>query len=368
MAQIIVIEDEIDVLENIIDILTLAGYEAEGASNPMMGLNLIRQQHPDLILCDIMMPGFDGYTLLQEVRKDATTTSTPFIFITARADKEAMRQGMELGADDYLTKPFTSEQLIKAIEARLQRHQMITHEMGKATEINQLMARTFIDEIRKPLQGVNLAMKLASQQIGSLTFEQIEDLLGTIAAGNNRLNRIIQQMEYSTRLQSGALTPEAIQQRGRAITVADILDAAVNLAYSFIGTDYYRFVQNTAHHPHVTIMSHTALIKHAIAELIANALLYTPENSKVEVAQWATDDGMTLISIVDYGMGMSQEQRDLVLSGQYQIPRDPEGKQGMGVGLILARDIIEVHSGTMDFTSVAGKGTEVLVRLPIYQG
>lgn len=119
--KIALIEDNQEVRENIEEILELANYEVVTAENGKKGVSLIKQEIPDLILCDIMMPELDGYGVLYMIGKDPKTASIPFIFLTAKSEKEDFRKGMNMGADDYLTKPFDDTQLLDAIEKRLKR-------------------------------------------------------------------------------------------------------------------------------------------------------------------------------------------------------------------------------------------------------
>src|SRR4028119_2285091 len=121
MNKILVIEDEEFVRENILELLDAEGFEVIGAENGRVGVDLARQEMPDLILCDVMMPGLDGLGVLTALRQDSTLAAVPFIFLTAKAAKADLRQGMELGADDYLTKPFTRAELLGAIIGRLKK-------------------------------------------------------------------------------------------------------------------------------------------------------------------------------------------------------------------------------------------------------
>jgi DNA-binding response OmpR family regulator len=122
MTRILIIEDEDRLRENMAQILEFGEFEVAMASNGITGVELARQCQPDLIICDIMMKPLDGYRVLQELRADPATTTIPFIFVTAKADRDSMRQGMELGADDYVTKPFTTAELLNAVTTRLKRH------------------------------------------------------------------------------------------------------------------------------------------------------------------------------------------------------------------------------------------------------
>jgi CheY-like chemotaxis protein len=121
MKKILVIEDSDDIRENLVEILDLASYQTFAATNGKDGVGLAIAHLPDLILCDIMMPELDGYGVLYMLQKNTATASIPFIFMTAKAERSDMRKGMEMGADDYLTKPFDDLELFKAIDARLKR-------------------------------------------------------------------------------------------------------------------------------------------------------------------------------------------------------------------------------------------------------
>jgi DNA-binding NarL/FixJ family response regulator len=123
MAKILVIEDEPEMRRNLLTILKLEKFHATGAENGRVGVDLAKREKPDLILCDVMMPELDGYAVLQALRGDPATLTTPFIFLTAKGEKPDIRAGMNLGADDYLTKPVGKADLLSAIGARLRRQE-----------------------------------------------------------------------------------------------------------------------------------------------------------------------------------------------------------------------------------------------------
>ncbi|MBS1489580.1 MAG: response regulator [Bacteroidetes bacterium] len=124
MKKILLIEDNTEVRENIQEILELANYRVTSSKNGKEGVESAQQEKPDLIICDIMMPELDGYGVLHILSKNVDTAGIPFIFLTAKTEKADIRKGMNLGADDYLTKPFDDTDLLNAIEARLQKASM----------------------------------------------------------------------------------------------------------------------------------------------------------------------------------------------------------------------------------------------------
>lgn len=142
MKTILIIEDSDDIRESTAEMLELAGYKTYTAANGRVGVELATQVEPDLILCDIMMPELDGYGVLYLLQKNTTLATTPFIFMTAKADRADMRKGMELGADDYLIKPFDEIELFRAIEARLRKRNAATAK--KAMVSDNLVPETLL--------------------------------------------------------------------------------------------------------------------------------------------------------------------------------------------------------------------------------
>ena len=148
MKKILLIEDNRDVRETTADILELSGYAVEAADSGKAGVEAALAQRPDLIICDIMMPGLDGYGVLHILGRRAETAGIPFIFLTARSEKADVRKGMNLGADDYLTKPFEESELLDAVETRLHKSDRLRQEYAPDTNgLDQFFqeARTFAD-------------------------------------------------------------------------------------------------------------------------------------------------------------------------------------------------------------------------------
>ena len=138
--KILLIEDNKAVRENTVEILELANYEVLSAENGKIGVDLATKHIPDLIICDIMMPVLDGYGVLHLLSKNPKTSSIPFIFLTAKADRGDFRKGMEMGADDYITKPFDDIELLNAIEARLKKNELLKTEFAANVDgINQFL-------------------------------------------------------------------------------------------------------------------------------------------------------------------------------------------------------------------------------------
>ena len=121
MKNILIIEDNEDIRENVAEILTLSDYKVLTAANGKEGIEAAQKHKPDLIICDIMMPGVDGYGVLHVLHKTPETQNIPFIFLTSKSERSDFRAAMELGADDYITKPFAGNELLNAIESRFRK-------------------------------------------------------------------------------------------------------------------------------------------------------------------------------------------------------------------------------------------------------
>lgn len=148
MKKILVIEDNDEVRDNIAEILELSGYEVITAENGKVGTEIAIQQLPDLIICDIMMPVLDGYGVVYLLNQHPKANSIPFIFLTAKSEKTDFRKGMELGADDYITKPFEGIELLKAVEMRLHKSDAVKQQLARDIESTDSL-NSFLTNIKK---------------------------------------------------------------------------------------------------------------------------------------------------------------------------------------------------------------------------
>lgn len=145
MKTILIIEDNNDVRENTAEILELANYTVLQAENGKQGIEIAQQAKVDLIICDIMMPVLDGYGVIHLLSKNSATASIPFIFLTAKSERMDFRKGMEMGADDYISKPFDDIELLKAVESRIKKNEILKAEFSKNVDgLNK-----FFDEVKK---------------------------------------------------------------------------------------------------------------------------------------------------------------------------------------------------------------------------
>ena len=154
MIKILLVEDNKEIRENTAEILELANYTLVSAQNGKVGYEMAVKENPDLIICDIMMPVLDGYGLLHLISRNESLRGIPFIFLTAKSERSDLRKGMEMGADDYITKPFTEIEILNAIEGRLQKSGYIKEKLEASSKLND-----FLNEVKNE----NTLEKLTSE-------------------------------------------------------------------------------------------------------------------------------------------------------------------------------------------------------------
>ena len=367
MAKILVIEDEEGIRTEVVEWLQFEGHEALGAENGKIGLEVAFREHPDLILCDISMPEMDGYGVLLAIRESLETRLTPFIFMTARTDRVFVRHGMELGADDYVTKPFTRPELLSALKARLERQASLVENYSRALDdAERSLARLVTHELKTPVVSIQFVREIIDRQINTLPPEELRELLRTLLAGTDRLHHMVEQLVYWVNIEAGVLSSETVKESPTVNHVEQLLLGAVSLARRFAWRNQTSNISPRCYDGQAGIQGPPEPLRHAIAELIANAQNFSDENVLVSLSQWVSGDTI-VISLLDEGKGMSTEQQAKALAPFGQVDREQNEQQGLGLGLNVASRIIAIYGGQIAVKSVESKGTQIEITLPMVQ-
>ncbi|MCS6836905.1 MAG: response regulator [Anaerolineae bacterium] len=363
--KILLIEDETALRENVSEMLELEGFEVYSAVDGRDGVEIALRVHPDLIVCDIAMPEMDGYQVLKTLRAYEATLATPFIFLTARTDRSDVRQGMQLGADDYITKPFSHKELMEAIHARLTRRQALDEQAKRDVErIKRELTQMVSHELRTPLVSITMVQEYISSQLDQLSREELVDLLNILRGGSQRLSHLVEQMVMFTQLQTGILDRERVHKNAVLTDSWTLVVAGINLGRRFAYRNPNLSIQAQEYAPGARVLCHPPTISHAIGELIANALDFSAEGQTINVYQWL--DGQTVwVQVVDQGAGMPGERLEDALKPFVQINRERQEQQGMGLGLPLAKMVVEAHGGQLYLESALGQGTKASLSLPL---
>ena len=362
MSKLLVIDDDVAVRSNLIELFEMEGFQVIGAENGRVGVQLARQHLPDLIVCDIMMPELDGYGVLEELRQDFVTSTIPFVFLTAKADKFDLRQGMTMGADDYLIKPFTRDEILTAVSARLSKQAVLTKKVQhKFDDLRANIALALPHELRTPLTGILGASELLLEEAPSLPLSDIQDLARNINFAGKRLQDLIMNFLLYADLAMAMRDPQfavAIKDSSPCYVDSVVSEVAVNQAQRA-----HRDVDLQIDLQHGAVWLGTVYLAKLIKELVNNALKFSQPGQAVRVIGRVQSPRYNL-TIEDDGRGMTPEQIDSI--GAYlQFERRRHEQQGQGLGLIIAKWIAELHEGELIVESVYGAGCTIRVSLPL---
>ncbi|MEB3309349.1 MAG: hybrid sensor histidine kinase/response regulator [Snowella sp.] len=366
MTTVLIIEDQADVRENINAILELEGYETLTAEHGLMGVELAKAHRPDLILCDVMMPQLDGYGVLQKLQQNTATASIPFIFLTAKAERASLRSAMELGADDYLTKPFTLDELLNAIAARLAKHSAI--EADVAQELHQLrsnITRSLPHELLTPLNGILASADLLISFYDSLEPEEILSSLEDIKLSGHRLHRLIQNFLLFAELELIATTPERAKAWQNRLSQVVNSKPTIQKIAETVAQNFDRCADLSLTLEDAIIgISEVDLIK-ITEEIIDNAFKFSQKGTPIIVTTTVSGNQF-MLSISDRGRGMTPEQIDKI--GAYmQFERKLYEQQGSGLGLVIAQRVTELYGGQFKISSILNQQTMVIIQLSLSQ-
>lgn len=358
--KVLVIEDNLQVRENIIEILEAEGYEMFQAENGAIGVDVARKKQPDLIICDIMMPQMDGFMVLEELRRNILTVNIPFIFLTAKDTRDDLRKGMQMGADDYISKPFTIEEVIQAVEVRLNRvKEFKRRSEKKLNELTLNLGAPIAKEISEPLRAIIGFSSMILTEQTQMPKNEIIEFVSLVYNAGLKLNKIVLKTMLFYRLESLSLQNGDIQDLHQMTTskVKEITEEVCNE----LATAYNRNQDLKLSLEEADIHIPEQFYRDLIKEMLENALLYSPKNSLIKVISGVENDKM-LISIIDEGIGMSEEQ--IADIGAYmQFNKDMNQQSGIGLGITIAKRIIKLFDGSFSISSKQGMGTIVKITL-----
>jgi two-component system sensor histidine kinase/response regulator len=211
MKQILVVDDEDMYRQTVTSILAHSGYSVLEAQNAENAIEILQHHTPDLIISDVTMGELDGFAFIDRLQMDPATSRIPFIFVTGLADKESMRRGMTLGADDFLTKPFTGSELLSAVEARLAKHKERTDEAErKLSQLRSSISLALPHEIRTPLAGILGFAEVLGNEGDILEASEIAQYGKLIQKAGLRLQRLLENFTIYAQIEVLSSDPKRI--------------------------------------------------------------------------------------------------------------------------------------------------------------
>jgi two-component system, sensor histidine kinase and response regulator len=362
MSKILVIEDEQALRENLMCLLDAENFEVLGAANGKTGIELAKNHLPALIICDVMMPLIDGFGVLNALRSMPVTATIPFIFLTAKVDKIDLRQGMELGADDYLTKPFSRKELLAAISIRLEKQAVISQQHSqKLEELRSSIALSLPIELRSPLNNVLGFSQLLIEETETLERDEIREMAQIIQKSGERLERLIQNFLFYAELELLATVPERLDalKNSRISSASSVI---VSLAHSEAKSadrtaDLQLELQDS------TVQIAKTKLEKIVKELLDNAFKYSTPDTPVQIITKIVEKKF-IITVINSGRGMSATQ--IAEIGAYrQFERKLYEQKGSGLGLVIVQRLAQLLDGELTIESTPNQQTTVQVTLPI---
>lgn len=361
MRKILVIEDDRVIRLVVREVLGLNGYEVVEAINGTEGLRLAFERPPDLIICDVAMPGPDGFAVLKALREHPATRSIPLVFLTARTDRESVRLGMNLGAEDYITKPFTSEELLRSVAARLERQGAVEARIEQEIDgLRTSLTEALPHELLTPLSAILAIASLLEKEAESVSRTQVRELSRLIRESAERQHQLINRSLTFAELELAAQTGDPRAGFSGHLTPSvrrTIEQAATAMARKAGRLDDLRLALGDGVLPveerWLTLLT---------TELCDNALKFSAPRQRVQVSTHMTGSQFELV-VEDEGRGLTAEQLTLVRAYR-QFGRAQYQQKGLGLGLAICRRVAEFHGGSLQVTSEPRQGARVLVRFP----
>lgn len=362
---VLLIDDEETILESLADTLSLSGFEVSTAQNGLEGLQRMEEKRPDIIICDIMMPGMDGYEFFNRIRSEPKWISIPFIFVSAKGKVDQIQKGYELGADHYITKPFKPEELLVLVNARLQRVKEIRRLLHRQIE---RQARPIYKELRSDLQEpidlVHHYLEVYQKESARIEPQKADQISQVMRGTLDRMVKLIEDLMLITYIDSGAVQIEIqslYQSMDLSVVLHEVIDHNGPVADAK-GMSLIHFLPDS-----LPIHGHKHFTRDIFQRLLENAIKFNQPDGNIWIEASLLQESVQ-VSIRDEGMGISQKQQETLFNHIHDPERVKIERQGGGFGLAIASRLTRIHGGEMYVESVIGKGSKFTVVLPLSLG
>ena len=366
-ARILVVEDDTHLMEGIRDILELNGYEVLTATNGSVGLEVLQSQNqpPDLIVSDIMMPRMDGYAFFNAVRAEENWIAIPFIFLTAKGERDDIFRGKSMGAEDYVVKPFDADELLVAVDSRLKRQRQLNQQRDhEVSGIKRNILNILNHEFRTPLTYVVAYADMLHRDADDLEVTDMRAFLRGINSGANRIRRLVENFILLVELETGE-AQKTFAWRCTPLTNYFELLCMIQDKYIDLIEEKQVTVEIEVDDDLPPIKADADYLTAALECLVENAIKFTEQPGRQVLLRAYEDDGYVSLSVSDHGRGIPVEELDKIFQPFYQINREKYEDQGAGSGLAIVDGIVRLHGGSASVESVYGEGSTFTMRIPV---
>ena len=361
-ARVLVVDDVAKNIQVVGNVLRKEGYHIAFAMNGRQALDQLKGSDFDLILLDIMMPELDGYETCLEIRKDPRTADIPIIFLTAKADKESVVKGLELGGQDYLTKPFNHAELLARVRTHveLKKSRDRLEEMNRELELANKIRSEFVGivshDFGNPLGVISGNVELIHMGLFGELPPKMKEKLETILETTQRLNRLRLDTLDLSKMQTGHL--ELVKKKGDLVLLVKKVVMELRMKLEEKG------VELTVTLPEQLVIDHdyTRLFQ-VVENYLSNAIRYTPEAGSIKLTLKEQGDEL-LLCVQDNGRGIDPSELENVFLAFYRTGKRVKGSTGLGLSIV--RGIAEAHGGRVWAESLGeGKGSSFFLALPL---
>lgn len=360
---ILLIEDETSIRNDISRILKYSGYETIEADDGLAGYQLATKHKPDLIISDIMMNGMNGYELFSKLQDNSETATIPFLFLSARSAREDIRHGMNLGADDYLTKPFDIKELLKAVESRLKKRELNLNLISeKYSDLRQSLFKSMPHEIRTPLSTILGYSDYLIKNIEKVDSKKVEEMLGAIYEDGKRIQNLFENFMYLSKIQYILATKDEIVKLLKKRT--NFAEHIVNEIANSLCIKHNKTFEIEITHKEFDILIFEEHFMKMIECLIENACKFTTKETPIRINAVFNENGNKyILTIKNFGRGITEAEKERV-GAFVQFNRNIYEQQGLGLGLATVKSILQIYNGTMDIESDEISYTAIILTLP----
>ena len=356
--KVLVIEDDARWRTVIEAQLQAEGHTVLSAADGLEGLALAAER-PDVILCDIEMPRLNGYGVLEALRQQPGLSDIPFIFLTGKTARADQRKGMVLGADDFITKPYKSEELIAGISGVLAKRESLAQRLRHYTEEHQReITAPWAHELLTPLNGILGMASLLESEPGAISPAELRDMARSIQQSARRqqalAHKLVRHFQLQQLQESGWSDPTAAVEAG-----AGLEDEVLGIAEQSGRSADLRLRCARA-----AVRVNPFWLRAAAAELVENAFKFSPAGTLVTVTG-AVVEGLYRFEVTDRGPGLTVEERGSIAAFR-QFGRAKHEQQGLGLGLVIVRNIAQLHGGSLGLEpGPDGSGVRAILDLPL---
>lgn len=336
--------------------LGMFGFSTLAAEDGQSGVELARAHLPDLIICDVHMPRMDGFATFAKLRESEATASIPFMFLSGAVDRPQIRRGMEMGADDYLTKPFTPSELLAAVNARLEKKAEIERQSEKKLdELRGKMTLALPHELRTPLNGIMGLAQILVDDHATAKPAEIKETAEHIFNSALRLHRLIENFLVYAQIE--LMAKDARSVLANAASSATNAATTINNIAQEVAQRFQRAADLRVNVQAGVVAVIPDNLQKVIEEIVDNAFKFSNGGTPVRVFG-ALNGSQYLVRVVNDGRGMTPQQI-AAIAPHAQFDRDRYEQQGAGLGLAIAKRLTELNGGRFQIESAPGQETTV---------